>query len=421
MQLTRENSQTDILHRKTKSGMDCYLLPMNGYEEKMAAIVVKNGGNFAMSRGQNGVEQSFPAGTAHFIEHKLFRQRWGDAFASFHKQGAWANAFTDAQKTVYYFSCQDHFMENLRLLLSFVQNPYFLPDEVEKEKSIIQSEINMYQDSPDWAAYYQLLGAMYHVHPVQEPILGTEESLQKITKQALQKAYDDMYATDDFSLVCVGDFSVNKIMQATDIMKPRKKNASAVFPAEPKGIVCGYKEKRMGISQPIFQIGFKMTASGGDMARNKDAARRKAVVGFVLELLAGESSEFSEQAIQKNYLDEPLSSTYYNGDGYAFSMFTGKGEHAKEVAKLLLEHADSMRNNGILEEDFRRIQKKMVGEYIRGSQSITGLGFGQIEGAMTGTSSAEWFRILKSIKPDEIEKTLQNEWLEDTMCISVIR
>ena len=35
-----------------------------------------------------------PAGVAHFLEHKMFEDQDGDAFAKFAKTGANANAFT---------------------------------------------------------------------------------------------------------------------------------------------------------------------------------------------------------------------------------------------------------------------------------------------------------------------------------------
>ena len=57
---------------KTKSGLRYYILPMEGFQEKMAAVVVKAGANHIFWRDTEGTERTFPKGTAHFIEHKLF-------------------------------------------------------------------------------------------------------------------------------------------------------------------------------------------------------------------------------------------------------------------------------------------------------------------------------------------------------------
>ena len=97
---------------KTKNGLQYYIFPQKEFGEKAAAIVVKRGSNHLFWKGRNGEEIKFPQGTAHFIEHKLFQQEWGDAFTKLTQNGASANAFTDGDKTVYYFTCREKFMEN---------------------------------------------------------------------------------------------------------------------------------------------------------------------------------------------------------------------------------------------------------------------------------------------------------------------
>ena len=80
---------------KTKNGLRYYLFPRTGFGEQMAAVLVQRGANHLFWKGREGEKICFPQGTAHFIEHKLFQQEWGDAFARFTQNGASANAFTD--------------------------------------------------------------------------------------------------------------------------------------------------------------------------------------------------------------------------------------------------------------------------------------------------------------------------------------
>ena len=77
---------------------------------------------------------TIPDGTAHYLEHKLFESEEKGAFELFAKTGANCNAGTSYDHTVYYFTCTDHFEENLEILLNFVQSPYFTPETVEKER-----------------------------------------------------------------------------------------------------------------------------------------------------------------------------------------------------------------------------------------------------------------------------------------------
>ena len=62
--------------------------------------------------------------------------------------------------TAYLFSCTDNFYESLEHLIDYVQTPYFTEENVEKEKWIIEQEIKMYNDDPDWNVYFNCLKAM---------------------------------------------------------------------------------------------------------------------------------------------------------------------------------------------------------------------------------------------------------------------
>ncbi len=41
---------------------------------------------------------------------------------------------------------------------------------VQKEQGIIGQEIRMYDDDPQWRVMFNLLGALYHTHPVKNDI-----------------------------------------------------------------------------------------------------------------------------------------------------------------------------------------------------------------------------------------------------------
>lgn len=414
MQNDNQQGRDGIVCKKTSAGMECYCLPMPAFGEKMAAVVVGAGSNFLSCEDEKGEALEFPRGTAHFIEHRLFRQKWGDAFSAFSKQGASANAFTDGEKTVYYFTCQTNFMENLRLLLSFVQNPYFLKEETAEEQRIIASEITMYEDDPSWRVYYQMLQGMYHTHPVRNPIAGTLKSIEDIDHKVLQEAYDALYTPDRFSLVCGGDIPVRKVFLAAEMVKGGKAGKEPMIGVEPEEIFESYKETKLGLSQPVFQIGFKMKPV------KENLLGKRILMGFVLELLAGESSEFYEEAYEKELLEEPLGSAFFTGKGYGFCAFSGTGERGMEVGELLRGHLEKLQEKGIDGVDFERIRKKQIGHFLRRSQSVSAMVFGQIEWALADATPEEVFRFIKTVSKEDGEKLLQNELSTSKMVLSVI-
>ena len=101
MGLMRHGAGETILRERAAAGMRCCIYPKKQFGEKFAAVVVPFGSNDVCWQ-ENHSEKPirFPLGVAHFIEHKLFQQSWGDALFQFGKQGAAANAFTDGENPV---------------------------------------------------------------------------------------------------------------------------------------------------------------------------------------------------------------------------------------------------------------------------------------------------------------------------------
>ena len=113
-----------------------------------------------------------PAGVAHYLEHKMFDTKEGNALQELAANGASPNAFTSNAITGYYFESTEKFEENLRILLSFVSIPYFTKESVDKEQGIIGQEIGMIEDDPDWVVFMDLMQALYEKHPVRVSVAG---------------------------------------------------------------------------------------------------------------------------------------------------------------------------------------------------------------------------------------------------------
>lgn len=132
-----------------ESGLRVYVYPKARFSSSYALFGTKYGSIDTMFRRTGDDEfAEVPEGIAHYLEHKLFESEEEDAFARYARTGANANAYTSFDKTCYLFSCSKHFMESLKILLDFVQKPYFTPETVQKEQGIIGQEIRMERTIP---------------------------------------------------------------------------------------------------------------------------------------------------------------------------------------------------------------------------------------------------------------------------------
>ena len=101
------------------SGLTVLVRPMPGYSGTHV-IYATRFGSIDRDFRVDGREVHLPAGVAHFLEHKMFEDEDGDAFAKFAKTGANANAFTSFDRTCYLFTATEQLDESLDVLLGMV-------------------------------------------------------------------------------------------------------------------------------------------------------------------------------------------------------------------------------------------------------------------------------------------------------------
>ena len=195
------------------SGLTVLVRPMPGYSGTHVIYATRFGSidrDFRLGER----EVHLPAGVAHFLEHKMFEDEDGDAFAKFAKTGANANAFTAFDRTCYLFTATEQLDESLDVLLGMVGHPYFTEQTIAKEQGIIGQEIKMYDDSPDWRLITGLCECLYHSHPIRSDIAGTVESIAEITPEMLYDCCKAFYAPGNMVLAAAGNTSMEQILAA---------------------------------------------------------------------------------------------------------------------------------------------------------------------------------------------------------------
>lgn len=195
----------------SKKGLKICYIHKPKFKEAYVGIGV-NYGSRDIEFYEENVKFNSPKGLAHFIEHKLFEMPEGDAFAAFSKLHASANAYTDTEKTIYYFTTTMDLYPPLKLLLEMYFTPYFSKVEVEKEKSIILSEIKMHADDVQSKFFYKTLQSLYPNSSIPTDATGTLQSVKKTTAEDLNRAYQSFYTTDNSYLVIVSAEPRKKVL-----------------------------------------------------------------------------------------------------------------------------------------------------------------------------------------------------------------
>jgi len=356
------------------SGLVLMLCPMKGFSGAYALFATRCGSIDDSFRTR--ADEPFtmvPAGIAHFLEHKLFESEEGDAFEQYAKTGANANAYTSFDRTAYLFSCTDRFEESLEILLNLVTHPYFTEQTVEKEQGIIGQEIRMYDDSPDWRVFFNLLCALYHNHPLHTDIAGTVESIRDITAELLYTCYGAFYNLNNMVLAVAGNFEIDAVLRACNkLLKPAAPVTVETKPVEePQTVVQRRIEQKLEVAAPLFEIGFKGVP--GSYRDNLFAQVTGEIVG---DLLVGESTPLYHALYDEGLINSTFDSEVLAGPNYLACLFSGESHDPDAVFERILEGARRLQEVGIDPEDFERARRAVYGRYIgiySGIESTAGL------------------------------------------------
>lgn len=351
------------------NGLKVFLVPKPGFTKTYAVFATRYGSmdnHFTVG----GAEHRVTDGIAHFLEHKLFEEEFGDIFHTFAEQGASANAYTSHHHTAYLFSATDRVPENLGTLLDFVQRPYLTPENVEKEKGIIEQEIRMYDDMPYWRGYRQLLESLFHVSPVRIDIAGTVASISRIDVASLMRCYTTFYHPSNMILVVVGDVEPEAIMALVRENQAGKRFVPQPpierhFDPEPPTVATPRATLALSVTRPMVMIGFKDPA--GTSAETR--LRRQLLMNVVQNALFGRTSDLYQTLLDDGTIDDSLAFDYDTGERYGYSYLAVETDAPERFERALAETVGAARERGLDPEAFDRSVKKQLGDFLHGLNS----------------------------------------------------
>lgn len=386
------------------SGLKVYLYKMPGFTSYYGMFGTRYGSidNAFIDQNQNKFE--LPEGIAHFLEHKLFESEDGDAFTKYAATGAYSNAYTSFDRTCYLFSCSDRFYENLGILLEFVRSPYFTEETVKKEQGIIGQEIRMYDDQPSWQVLFNMLGGMFHNHPVKIDIAGTTESISNITSDLLYRCYEKFYDLSNMFITLAGDFKEEEVIDF--INKNLKISSSHIvscaMPEEPEGLVENYVETFLDVAKPLFCIGFKET-----LKTTAPTAKQMVAMEIAIKMLVGSASPLYKQLLDEGLINEEFGSEYFTGRFIAVPMFEGESDNPKKVQELIIEAAEKYRTTGIDNRLFEACRRDMYGKILRrfdGAESICSM---LSDSSVLGYELFDYIELIEKITPSDVLKSFE--------------
>lgn len=146
-------------------------------------------------------EQPGEEGLAHFVEHTIFkgthRRRACHIVNCLESVGGELNAFTTKEETnVYSIFPKGNLHRAADLIADLVTDSVFPSSQLEKERSVVEDEINSYLDSPAEAVYDDFDELIFAGSPLGHNILGSSDTLATFTPEKCRQWLERHFTVD---------------------------------------------------------------------------------------------------------------------------------------------------------------------------------------------------------------------------------
>lgn len=358
-----------VYRTRLLNGLTVALLPKKEFKEVYGSVTVQFGSVDTLVTEVDGDVKQYPAGIAHFLEHKLFeRENASDLMSAFTSLGADSNAFTSFTKTSYLFSATDHFLENLDLLDELVTSAHFTEDSILREQDIIQQEREMYQDDPDSCLFFSTLANLYPGTPLATDIVGSEESISQINLTNLQENFTRFYKPVNMSLFLVGNFDVDQVQDYFERKELEDLDIQEL--AREKFVLQPVKQTdsmRMEVSSPKLAIGVR----GKQEVAEADCYRHHILLKLLFAMMFGWTSDRFQKLYESGKIAASLSLEVEVTSRFHFVMLT---MDTKEPVALSHQFRKAIRNFtkdlDITEDHLDIIKREMFGEFFSSMNSL---------------------------------------------------
>ncbi|MFB2838138.1 M16 family metallopeptidase [Floridanema evergladense] len=336
-------------------------------------------------------------GIAHQLEHMLFKGtidrpiQFGHLFSAL---GSDSNAFTGYDQTAYYGTVErDKLTALLTLEADRMQNARLDSQDLEREKRVVISELQGYENSPEYRLYRTVAKATFPNSMYGLPVGGTKADVQKFTLEQVRYYYETFYSPDNAILVIVGDFKTDPTLQTVkelfgnlpkrgeaDRKKILEKQTTPVNNSSPTNKSKAPIVLKEPGSAPLLQIMYPLPKAG-----NPDEAALQ-VMDYVLT--GGRSSRLYEALVESGIANSVEGEVSILADigWYGLSASAAPNQRIQKVATVIRQVITNLQNQGVTAEELKRAKAQFNAGAILENRDINSQAY-QLGEAITTTGN----------------------------------
>jgi len=231
------------------NGLKIILTPIEGTKSVTVLCLVGAGSRY---------ETSDINGISHYLEHMFFKgakhfKNAAEVAGAIDGVGGNFNAFTAKEYAGYYVKLASHQKEvAFDVIGDMMTGATFLKEEIEKERSVIMEEYNMYQDTPMYQVGWDFEKLLFGDQPMGWDQIGTKETINSFQRDQFVEYKEKLYTPDNTVISISGHFDEDEVMNFISKYFPMP-NSKRAFDFKPyvemqskKKVVLKHKKTEQG-------------------------------------------------------------------------------------------------------------------------------------------------------------------------------
>ncbi|MDZ8031965.1 pitrilysin family protein [Nostoc sp. DedSLP04] len=323
-------------------------------------------------------------GIAHQLEHMMFKGtknrpiQFGRLFSAL---GSDSNAFTSYDQTAYYGTVERNKLKALLVLeADRMRNSQIEPEQLASEKRVVISELQGYENSPEYRLNRAVMQAVFPNHAYGLPVGGTKADVEKFEVEQVEKYYRNFYSPDNAVLVIVGDFQTANALETI----------KEVFGKLPKKV----RSEELGVRSEELEVSSKNTFTPSTslstpiVLREPGAGRLLQVVYLLPDanqpdvpaldvmdyiLTEGRNSRLYQALVESGLASELTASvTSLRESGwYELLVTAGAKQDLKKIDSMLSSAIANVAEKGVTSEEVERAKTQLTADVILSNRDIT--------------------------------------------------
>ncbi|HYC42637.1 MAG TPA: pitrilysin family protein [Noviherbaspirillum sp.] len=377
-------------------------------------------------------EHNGTTGVAHALEHMMFKGtktlKPGEFSQRVAALGGRENAFTSKDYTGYFQQIEKSKLEKVMALeADRMANLILDKEEFSREIRVVMEERRWRTEDQPIPQVYEALNAMAFIaHPYHHPIAGWMSDLQSMTVQDAKAWYDRWYAPNNAVMVVTGDVDAKQVLALAEKhfgKIPRKPVPVTKPQQEPPQRGIRRVTVKAPAENPYVVLAFKVPA-----LRDVEKDDESHALDVLAAILDGyDNARLNAKLVRTDRVANSAGAGYSNiARGPVLFLLDGTpatGTTTEQLEKLLRAEVERIANEGISEQELKRVKAQLIAGQIYKRDSIFGqaMEIGTLE--MSGISHTQIDRIidkLKEVTAEQVQAVAKKYFGDEALTVATL-